>query len=127
MEQTNEEIYKNRNLILVNVVLLTFMSTLDSSIVNVALPKMSRLLSVSAEAIAWVVSVYLLVIVGTILIFGRLGDIVGKTQVFLYGVLGFTIGSLMCGISGSFFMLIVSRAIQALGAAAAMASNQGII
>ncbi len=127
MEQTSEEIYKNRNLILVNVVLLTFMSTLDSSIVNVALPKMARLLSVSAEAIAWVVSVYLLVIVGAILIFGRLGDIVGKTRVFLYGVLGFTIGSLMCGMSGSFFMLIISRAVQALGAAAAMATNQGII
>ncbi|MGL6216866.1 MAG: MFS transporter, partial [Lacrimispora sphenoides] len=108
MEQTSEKIYKNRNLILINVVLLTFMSTLDSSIVNVALPKMSRLLSVSAEAIAWVVSVYLLVIVGTILIFGRLGDIVGKTRIFLYGVLGFTIGSLMCGMSGSFLMLIVS-------------------
>jgi len=127
MEQTSEKIYKNRNLILINVVLLTFMSTLDSSIVNVALPKMSRLLYASAEAIAWVVSVYLLVIVGTILIFGRLGDIVGKTRVFLYGVLGFTIGSLMCGMSGSFFMLIVSRAIQALGAAAAMATNQGVI
>lgn len=127
MDQTNEKIYKNRHLILINVVLLTFMSTLDSSIVNVALPKMSQLLSVSSEAIAWVVSVYLLVIVGAILIFGRLGDIVGKTRIFLYGVLGFTIGSLMCGLSGSFFMLIVSRCIQALGAAAAMATNQGII
>lgn len=127
MEQTNEEVYKNRNLILVNVVLLTFMSTLDSSIVNVALPKMSQLLGVSAQAIAWIVSVYLLVIVGTILIFGRLGDIIGKSRVFLYGVLGFTIGSLLCGMSNSFFMLVISRAIQGLGAAAAMATNQGII
>lgn len=127
MDQTEEKIFKNRNLILINVVLLTFMSTLDSSIVNVALPKMSQLLSVSAEAIAWVVSVYLLVIVGAILIFGRLGDIIGKTRVFLYGVLIFTVGSLMCGLSGSFIMLIASRSIQALGAAAAMANSQGII
>lgn len=127
MEQTNEKIYKNRMLILINVVLLTFMASLDSSIVNVALPKMSELLSTSSEAIAWVVTVYLLVIVGTILIFGRLGDIIGKSQVFLYGVMVFTIGSLGCGISNSLLLLIIFRAVQALGAAAAMATNQGII
>jgi EmrB/QacA subfamily drug resistance transporter len=127
MEQTNEEVYKNRMLILVNVVLLTFMATLDSSIVNVALPQMSQLLSVSSEAIAWVVTVYLLVVVGTILIFGRLGDIFGKTRIFLYGVLVFTVGSFLCGISQNFMQLIISRVIQALGAAAAMGTNQGII
>lgn len=127
MEQTNENVYNNRMLILLNVVLLTFMATLDSSIVNVALPQMSRLLSVSSEAIAWVVTVYLLVVVGTILIFGRLGDIFGKTRIFLYGVLIFTLGSLLCGISHTFLQLIVSRGIQALGAAAAMGTNQGII
>ncbi len=127
MEQTNETVYKNRMLILVNVVLLTFMATLDSSIVNVALPQMSQLLSVSSEAIAWVVTVYLLVVVGTILIFGRLGDIFGKTRIFLYGVLVFTLGSLLCGISHNFPQLIISRGIQALGASAAMGTNQGII
>jgi len=127
MEQTDEKMYKNRMLILVNVVLLTFMATLDSSIVNVALPQMSELLSVSSEAIAWVVTVYLLVVVGTILIFGRLGDIVGKTRIFMYGVLVFTVGSLLCGISQNFMQLIISRGIQALGGAAAMGTNQGII
>ncbi|WP_026892461.1 MFS transporter [Lacrimispora aerotolerans] len=127
MEQTNEKVYKNRMLILINVVLLTFMATLDSSIVNVALPQMSELLSVSSEAIAWVVTIYLLVVVGTILIFGRLGDFLGKTRIFLYGVLVFTAGSLLCGISHSFMQLIISRGIQALGAAAAMGTNQGII
>ena len=127
MEQTNEKVYKNRMLILINVVLLTLMATLDSSIVNVALPQMSELLHVSSEAIAWVVTIYLLVVVGTILIFGRLGDIFGKTRIFLYGVLVFTAGSLLCGISHSFLQLIISRGIQALGAAAAMGTNQGII
>lgn len=127
MEQTSEKVYKNRMLILFNIVLMTFMATLDSSIVNVALPKMSELLSVSSEAIAWVVSSYLLVIVGTILIFGRLGDIKGKTRVFHYGIVIFTVGSLLCGISNSFIILIIARAIQGIGAAATMATNQGII
>jgi EmrB/QacA subfamily drug resistance transporter len=127
MNQTSDKIYKNRMLILFNVVLMTFMATLDSSIVNVALPKMSEKLSVSTEAIAWVVSSYLIVIAGTILIFGRLGDIKGKTRVFHFGIIIFTIGSLLCGISDSFFILIVARCIQAVGAAGTMATNQGII
>lgn len=127
MEQTSDKIYKNRMLILFNVVLMTFMATLDGSIVNVALPKMAEKLSVSTEAIAWVVSAYLIVIVGSILIFGRLGDTRGKTRIFHYGIIIFTIGSLLCGIANSFLFLILARAVQAIGAAATMANNQGII
>lgn len=127
MEQTNNKIYKNRMLILFNIVLVTFMNTLDSSIVNVALPTMSEQLSTSTEAIAWVVSIYLIVIVGTILVFGRLGDIHGKTNVFHYGVIAFTFGSLLCGIVNTFPLLMMARSIQALGASATMATNQGII
>lgn len=127
MEQSTEVVYKNRMIILINVVLMTFMATLDSSIVNVALPEMSKHLSVSTEAIAWVVTSYLLVIVGTILVFGRLGDLKGKTRVFQLGIVIFTFGSLLCGISDSFIILIIARAIQGLGAAATMATNQGII
>lgn len=127
MEQTSDKIYKNRMLILFNVVLMTFMATLDSSIVNVALPKMSEKLSVSTESIAWIVSSYLIVIAGSILIFGRLGDLKGKTRVFNYGIIVFTFGSLLCGITSSFLLLIIARAIQAIGAAATMATNQGII
>jgi MFS family permease len=106
---------------------MTFMATLDGSIVNVALPTMAQKLSVSTEAIAWVVSSYLIVISGSILVFGRLGDIKGKTRIFHYGVVIFTIGSLLCGITNSFILLIIARAIQAIGAAATMANNQGII
>ncbi len=127
MEQTSEKIYKNRMLILFNIVLMTFMATLDSSIINVALPKMSKSLSVSNQSIAWVVSSYLIVISGSILVFGRLGDMKGKTNIFHIGVVIFTIGSLICGISQSFLMLIVARCLQAVGAAATMANNQGII
>lgn len=127
MEQTRDKTYKNRNLILLNIVLMTFMATLDSSIVNVALPTMAKKLSVSSESIAWVVSIYLIVIVGSILIFGRLGDIHGKTRIFKYGIIVFTLGSLLCGVTNSFLLLIIARGIQALGAAATMATNQGII
>lgn len=127
MEKTEEKIYKNRWLILFNVVMMTFMSCLDSSIINVALPVMSKQLSVSMAEIEWVVTSYLIVISSSILIFGRLGDIKGKTKIFKFGIILFTLGSLLCGISINLPMLVISRCVQAIGAAGAMATNQGII
>ena len=126
MEKMDEKIYKNRMLILLNLVLVTFMATLDGSIVNVALPKMAKELSVSTQSIAWVVTSYFIVITSTILICGRLGDITGKIKVFKYGLVLFTLGSLLGGLSNSLWFLIIARIIQAFGAAGTMATNQGI-
>ncbi|SKA85276.1 drug resistance transporter, EmrB/QacA subfamily [Clostridium sp. USBA 49] len=125
--QKKKDTYKNRWTILATVMLLTFMSVLDSNIVNVALPVMSKDLSVSMAQIGWVVTSYLITIVGTILVFGRLGDIKGKTRIFKFGIVVFTLGSMLCGLSHSLIMLAISRVIQAIGAAATMATNQGII
>ena len=127
MDEKDTNSYKNKWIILITVLLLIFMSTLDGSIVNVALPALSRELGVSNRAVSWVVSSYLITICTVILVFGKLGDITGKTRVFKYGVLLFTFGSFMCGFSSSLGMLIFSRALQAVGAAAAMATSQGII
>ena len=113
--------------ILLTVLPMTFMTTLDSSIVNVALPTMAKELNTSMAGIEWVVTSYLIVICATILLFGKLGDILGKTRIFKFGIGVFTIGSLLCGFSNTLFMLILSRLVQAIGAGAAMATNQGII
>lgn len=113
--------------ILLTVLPMTFMTTLDSSIVNVALPTMARELNTTMAGIEWVVTSYLIVICATILLFGKLGDILGKTRIFKFGIGIFTIGSLLCGLSNTLFMLILSRIVQAIGAGAAMATNQGII
>ncbi|MGV8906609.1 MAG: MFS transporter [Acetobacterium sp.] len=124
MEKSYE---KNKWLILLIVVMSTFMSTLDSSIVNVALPQMARTLNVDTSQIQLVVTSYLIVIVGVILIFGKLGDMLGKTKIFTFGIALFTIGSLLCGITSAFPVLIGARIVQGIGAAATMANNQGII
>lgn len=113
--------------ILFVIVMSVFMSTLDSSIVNVALPTMSKNLSVSSGAIAWVVSIYLIAVSATMLLFGRLGDIYGKTVIFQTGLVVFTLGSLLCGISDSLAVLLIARVIQAIGAAGLMSNSQGII
>jgi EmrB/QacA subfamily drug resistance transporter len=105
----------------------TFMSALDSSIVNVALPKMAKALAVTTSNIQLVATSYLIVIAGTVLIFGRLGDMLGKTKMFKFGLGLFTFGSLLCGLTSSFPILILARVIQAVGAAGTMANSQGII
>lgn len=103
------------------------MATLDSTIVNVALPVMVKVFSVTMSSIQLIVICYLITIVSTILFFGRLGDIKGKSIVFNVGLLIFTFGSLLCGLSINLTFLVFARIVQAVGASAAMANNQGII
>jgi EmrB/QacA subfamily drug resistance transporter len=127
MNSSNDSINKNRWVVLFIVVMVTFMSTLDSSIVNVALPVMAKSLNVTSAGIQLVVTSYLIIISATILVFGRLGDILGKEKVFKIGIALFTLGSLFCGITNSLQVLILARVIQAIGAAGTMANSQGII
>ncbi|MEG0309629.1 MAG: MFS transporter [Eubacterium sp.] len=112
---------------LVTVLIITFMVTLDSSIVNVALPEMAKNLGVDMGGIEWVATGYLLVVSATVMLFGKLGDMYGKARIFQIGVVIFTVGSLLCSLSGTLLWLIIFRAFQGLGGAAALANNQGII
>ena len=118
---------KNKWAILYTVLVMTFMTCLDSSIVTVALPVMQKELGVGLDRIQLVSSVYLLATCIAILPFGRLGDTRGKVNVFQLGVAVFTVGSLACGLSKTLETLAVSRVLQGIGCAAAMANNMGII
>lgn len=123
----NSEKKENKGLTLLVVVAMSFMATLDSSIVNVALPDMSQKMNVPLSSVEWVIASYSIIICCTLLFFGRLGDIIGKTKVFQWGTVLFTVASLMCGLCHTFVPLIVCRFIQGVGAAAYMANNQGIV
>ena len=116
-----------RWMILRIVILITLMSSLDGNIVNIALPILSDRLNEPMSAITWIVTSYLLVICALALFFGRLGDIKGNTLIFKFGIIVFTCGSLLCGISVNLATLVICRIIQAVGAAASMATSQGII
>lgn len=118
---------KNKWAILFTVLVMTFMATLDSSIVNVALPVMQKELDVDLVSIQWVSSVYLLTTCALLLVFGRLGDMFGKVLMFQVGVAVFSLGSLLCGMAATLPALVVARAVQGAGGAAAMANNMGII
>lgn len=123
-EQTNK---LKKWLILFNVALSVFMATLDSSIVNIALPVISKKMMVNISSIQWIVTSYLLTISVLLLIWGKIADQYGKKKVFAFGIFIFTIGSLLCGFAQNLPLLVFARVLQAVGASATMALSQGII
>ena len=94
-----------------------FMTVLDVSIVNVALPSIGRSLDFSRENLQWVITAYAITFGGFLLLGGRAADLFGRRRVFLTGVAVFTIASFLCGFAWSEGVLIGARALQGLGAA----------
>ncbi|MDI7260636.1 MAG: MFS transporter [Thermodesulfobacteriota bacterium] len=110
-----------------NISIGIYMSTLDASIVNISLPTVVQSLNTDLKMVAWVVMAYLIVITGSLLLMGRLADLFGQRRVYLFGLLTFTLSSVLCGFSPSIYFLIGSRVIQGLGASATMAIGPAII
>jgi EmrB/QacA subfamily drug resistance transporter len=102
---------------LVVVCLGMFMNSLDGSIVNVALPAIQRELHFSQSGLTWVVDAYLITFGSSLLMAGRLGDLVGRRKVFLAGIALFTASSIACGVATSQTVLIVGRFAQGAGGA----------
>jgi EmrB/QacA subfamily drug resistance transporter len=108
---------RRRWLALVVVCLAQLMNVLDSTVVNVALPKLQHDLHFSQANLAWVLDAYLISFGSFLLLAGRIGDLVGRKRVFLIGVAVFTVASAICGIADSQVVLIVFRFIQGIGGA----------
>jgi EmrB/QacA subfamily drug resistance transporter len=106
----------------------TFMTTLDSSIVNIALPSIARSFDTPISGLVeWVVIVYLVVIAATLLAFGRLADLVGRERIWVAGLAVFTVGSLLSGLAPTLTLMIGARAIQGLGASLIFAPALALI
>ena len=104
-----------------------FMTILDVSIVNVALPSIGASLHFSRGNLQWVLTAYGITFGGFLLLAGRLADLRGRRRVFVVGVVIFTVASLFCGLAWSEGVLIASRAIQGLGAAMIAPSALSIV
>jgi EmrB/QacA subfamily drug resistance transporter len=105
----------------------TFMSALDGSVVNTILPVIGHAFGSPVATIEWVVVVYLLVIAGLLLTFGRLGDLHGHKSIYCLGFQVFLMGSVSCGLSSGVSWLVFFRAVQALGAAMLFANSPAIL
>lgn len=123
--QEDTKVQKNRWWILIAISMFTFMSTLDGSIVNIALPTISNDMGVPMNQAEWVVSVYLMIVCCCLLLFGKIGDSRGKIKVFRIGTLIFVLGSLLCGFNHSLGFLLFARVVQAIGAFVSLGSIAG--
>jgi EmrB/QacA subfamily drug resistance transporter len=116
-----------RWLVLGTVLLAQLMLVLDATVVNVALPVIQQDLHLPEARLTWISNSYLIGFGGLLLLFGRLGDLVGRRRIFLAGLTVFTLASAACGLAGSEGQLIAARFIQGGGAAAASSVVLAII
>ena len=103
------------------------MASLDTAIANTALPAIASELNTTPAASVWIVNVYQLAMVATLLPFSSLGEIVGYRRVFLSGMLLFTLASLACAMAWSLPSLVVARLFQGVGASAMMSVNTALL
>ncbi|WP_217223550.1 MFS transporter [Streptomyces anulatus] len=103
------------------------MVVLDVTIVNIALPHMQKDLGFSTENLSWVVNAYTLTFGGLLLLGGRLGDILGRRRVFIFGVLLFVFASLLGGLSQEGWQLLAARSLQGVGGAIASPTALSLI
>ena len=125
MENDPESRYKWRAMLVVSIGI--FMSTLDASILNIALPTLTSYFNTDIATIEWVILSYLLTITTLLLTLGRLSDMYGRKPMFMAGLLTFTLGSGLCSLSATAGQLIAFRVVQGLGAAMLMANSPAII
>ena len=103
------------------------MIVLDATVVNVALPEIQSDLGFSQSSLAWVVNAYLIAFGGLLLLAGRIGDLLGRKNVFLAGLGVFVAASLLCGLAQSQEMLVIARFVQGAGGAFTSAVILGMI
>ena len=103
------------------------MSALDISIVNIALPTIKREFGVRLHIVEWVSISYMMVLAITLPIVGRIADIYGRSLLYNIGFAVFVVGSAICGLAPTAFILILARALQAVGAGLLQANSVALI
>ena len=112
---------------LVSTILASSMAFIDSTALNVILPSLQKDLSADATQLFWVLNSYLLMLGALIVLGGSLGDKKGRVLIFQMGILLFSVGSVLCGLSGSIQQLIIFRGIQGIGGALMIPGSLSII
>lgn len=126
-ERSAQRAARRRWLAVVVLCLGQLVIVVDGTVVNVALPVIERSLHFSQASLAWVVNAYLVTFGGLLLLAGRVGDLLGRKRVFLFGLTLFTAASALCGAAQSQSLLIAARFVQGIGAAFSSSMVLGIL
>ena len=113
--------------VLATTILGSGMAFLDSTIINVALPRIGKELNASVAGLQWILDGYMLSLAALILIAGSLGDRYGRRKVFTIGVVWFGAASMLCGLAQSTWMLVAARVLQGVGGALLTPGSLSII
>src|SRR5215831_1153991 len=125
--QDPELMCQRRWLTLIVVCLGLMVITLDNTILNVAIPRLSYDLHASTSSLQWIVDIYVLVFAGLLLTAGSLGDRFGRYKALAFGLTTFGVGSALSAFAGSSTQLIAFRAIMGVGGAFIMPATLSII
>jgi MFS transporter, DHA2 family, multidrug resistance protein len=117
----------NRPMITLSIMLATIMQTLDSTIANVALPHMQGTLSASQDQIAWVLTAYIVAAAIATPLTGWFVDRFGQKNIFLVSIGGFTVASVLCGMSNSLAEIVAARLLQGVFGAALVPLSQVVL
>lgn len=112
---------------LISTILASSMAFIDSTALNVILPSLQKDLGANGSDLFWVLNGYLLMLAALIIVGGSLGDKLGRVKIFKVGILIFTVGSILCGISSSITALIIFRMVQGIGGALMIPGSLSII
>lgn len=113
--------------ILGTVCFALFMIILDGNVVNLAIPSILKTFNATISQVEWISNAYLLVFAVLLITLGRLGDEFGRKKLFIFGLIVFTLGSILCGLSASTNELIFFRCLQGIGGAAMMPATLSLI
>src|SRR6202161_527402 len=119
--------FANRVPITVGLMLATVMNSLDTTIANVALPHMAGSVSASQDQITWVLTSYIIAAAIMTPLSGWLSTRIGRKQMFLVSIAGFTIASMLCGVAGNLGEIVVFRLLQGLCGAALIPLSQAVV
>jgi EmrB/QacA subfamily drug resistance transporter len=108
---------RRKRLTLAATILGSSMAFIDGSVVNIALPAIQQALHADAASTQWIVNAYLLLLGALVLVGGSAADLYGRRRIFLLGIAVFTAASVACGLSPDITALVISRAVQGIGAA----------
>jgi len=113
--------------VLLSIGIGTFMTALDTSVVNTVLPVIGKTYQAQIASVEWVVTVYLLGLSALLLSFGRLGDLRGHKIIYTLGFFVFVGSSMLCGLAPNLLILVIFRMLQAVGAAMLAANSPAIL
>src|SRR3954451_15986736 len=118
---------RRKLLVLLTMCLSLFLAVLNNTVINVALPTLSRDLGVGVSGLQWILDAYVLSFASLMLTGGVLGDRFGRKRTFVIGLALFTVASLVCALAGGVGQLLAGRAIQGVGAALLLPGSLSII